>query len=217
MKNEKRITLYTLTIHKNDISKDNKKLFDKDYLTKYCRDIFKPNTECYYINHNQDLDNETSEIKEEHIHLVVKFPFNAGKTFTRMKALFPNSHIEECIDFTNGVLYLTHETINAKNENKTLYNRDLVVNVFNSDISKYYDKPILEPFDFDKIEEYILGRHLRTILDFGRVFGYSVIYSKWNIIKDIINALDREIASKPQLEFNEEYTREIYHYGKDNN
>ena len=126
MSDTKRITLYTLTIHKNDISKDNKKLFDKDYLAKYCRDIFKPNTECYFINHNQDIDLDTGEIKEEHIHLAIKFPYNAGKTFSRMKTLFPNSHIEECYDFDNGVLYLTHETINAKNDGKTLYSRVLV-------------------------------------------------------------------------------------------
>lgn len=187
MSTEKRITLWVLTIHKNDISKDNKCLYDSDYLKGYLQDNIKQNSEVYFIFHNAD-----DEDAEEHIHLAIKLQYNCGKTFTRMKTLFPKSHIEECMDFDNAVLYLTHENIKAKQLGKIPYSRDNVVNVFNSDITKYYNKENVEMFDIDKIEEYIIKDDMRSITQYGRRFGYSTIISKWAVIKEIIASLEQE-------------------------
>lgn len=204
---EKRITLYTLTIHKDDVSKDNKKLFDLDYLGNYLREVFSIKTECYFIMHDKDKEKDGT-LKEAHIHLAIKFVFNGGKTFSRMKQIFPNSHIEEAFDWTNAVLYLTHETANAIKEGKYKYSRDSVVNVFNSDLQKYYEAPIYEPFNLDNIEEYFYNRKLRTIIDYGRVFGYNNIKPYWNMIKEIIDALNDEYRK---------YLREVVNdYGNDN-
>lgn len=188
---EKRITLYTLTIHKDDVSKDNKKLFDLDYLENYLLEVFSIKTECYFIMHDKDREKDGT-LKEPHIHLAIKFVFNGGKTFSRMKQIFPNSHIEEAIDWSNAVLYLTHETAKAIKDGKYKYDRSSVVNVFNTDLQKYYDMPIYEPFNLDNIEEYINDRHYRTILDFGRAFGYANIKPYWSIIREIIQALNEE-------------------------
>lgn len=194
---DKRITEWDITIHKNDLSKEGKTLFDLTYLEKYLKEAFKSSSEVYFIKHDKDIEEDGSP-KEEHIHLAIKTLFNQGKTFNRMKTLFPMSHLEEALNFDNAVLYLTHETSNAIEEGKFKYDRSEVINVFQSDVSKYYNKPQYEVFDFDKIEEYINDRGLRSILDYGRTFGYNVISSKWGVIKQIIEALyiEAERASK---------------------
>lgn len=188
---ERRIPNWDLTIHKDDTDKDGKCLFDKAYLKSYLREIFKPNCEIYFCLHDKDRE-EDGTLKEVHIHLVIKMAHNQGKTFSTMKRLFPMSHFEEVIEPVNSVLYLTHETPKAIEEGKYRYDRSEVVNVNDTDISKYYDKPVLESFDYDKIEEYILDRGYYRMIDFGRVFGYSVIAPRWNTIKEIINELRQE-------------------------
>ena len=196
---ERRIPNWCLTIHKNDTDKDGTLLFDSVYLKNYLRDIFKPNCEIYFIYHDKDTE-EDGTPKEIHIHLFVKMVHNQGKTFSTMKKLFPLSHLEESIEPINSVLYLTHETPKAIEEGKYRYDRRAIVNVNDTDLLRYYDKPVLEVFDYDKIEEYILDRGLTKLIDFGRVFGYSVIVSKWNGIKEIINELYQEQLSKNEQE-----------------
>lgn len=189
---ERRIPNWDMTIHKNDTDKDGKCLFDKDYLKSYLRECFKPNCEIYFCLHDKDLEDDGITKKEDHIHLVIKMAHNQGKNFSTMKRLFPMSHLEEAIEPTNSVLYLTHETPKAIEEGKYRYDRNEVVNVNETDISKYYDKPVLESFDYDKIEEYILDRGYYRMIDFGRVFGYSVIAPRWNTIKEIVRELYEE-------------------------
>lgn len=192
MSKDKRLTEYVLTIHKEDTDRDGKPLYDR--LERYCKDLFSNATECYFIKHDNDIT-EDGEIKTEHIHLAIKTKYNQGRTFATMKTYFPMSHIEPSQNWNNSVLYLTHETINAIEDNKTRYDRNKVVNVFGSDISKYYDKPLLETFDFEKIETYIIKDKMTTIIQYGRRFGYSIIYPKWHTIKEIINELRREEIS----------------------
>lgn len=187
---QKRITTWFLTIHKDDKDKDEKPLIDVKHLEAYIKDICKSNTEAYFILHDKDGEEDADGFP--HIHLILKFQYNQGKTFNRMKTLFPQSHIEECFNFDSTVLYLTHETSTAKNEGKYQYPREEVVNVFETDIFHYYNKPVYEAFDFDLIEEYINDRGLTTILDYGRTFGFNVIASKWPTIKQIIEALHKE-------------------------
>lgn len=186
MSHEKRITLWFITIHEKDMSKDKKCLYDSDYLKGYLMDNFKQNSEIYFIFHNADEEDNCL-----HIHITIKLQYNCGKTFSRMKQLFPQSHIEETFDFDNSVLYLTHETIKAKQQGKVPYDRALVVNVFNTDIEKYYNREQREVFDFDKMEEYYKDGYI-TITQYGRRFGYSAIASKWNVISEIIYQLQCE-------------------------
>lgn len=193
MSKEKRITLWFLTIHEKDLSKDNIPLYDNDYLKGYLMDNIKQNSEVYYIFHNADAEDNCL-----HIHLTIKLQYNCGKTFSRMKQLFPQSHIEETFDFDNSVLYLTHENIKAKQQGKILYPRENVVNVFNSDISKYYNKNTLETFDIDKIEEYFKEGYT-SITQYGRRFGYSAVASRWPVISQIISELQNELRDSIQV------------------
>lgn len=188
MSTQKRITLWFITIHEKDISKDNKCLYDNDYLKGYLMDNIKQNSEVYYIFHNADEEDNCL-----HIHLTIKLQYNCGKTFNRMKQLFPQSHLEECFDFDNSVLYLTHETMKAKQQGKIPYPRENVVNVFNSDIQKYYNKEQLEVFNIDNIEEYFKQGYI-TITQYGRRFGYSAIASRWGVISEIIMELQNELS-----------------------
>lgn len=187
MSKEKRITLWFLTIHEKDLSKDKIPLYDNEYLKGYLMDNIKQNSEVYYIFHNADEEDNCL-----HIHITIKLQYNCGKTFSRMKQLFPQSHIEETFDFDNSVLYLTHETIKAKQQGKIPYPRENVVNVFNSDIEKYYNKSGLEVFDIDKIEEYFKEGYT-SITQYGRRFGYSAIASRWGVISQIIFELQSEL------------------------
>lgn len=208
----KRITTWAITIHTEDKDKDGKALFDKSYLEDYLKANFKSNNEVYFIWH--DKDGEEDEDGSLHCHLCIKTAFNQGKTFTRMKTLFPQSHLEECFNFDNAVLYLTHETPKAKEDGKYQYPREEVINVFNTDILRYYDKPTYEVFDFDKIEEYINDRGLTTILDYGRTFGYSVISSKWATISTIIKELFREDMRKNKATIKSKSEEELAQWEK---
>lgn len=194
---ERRITTWTLVIHPEDKTAKDELFFKNEDLESYLRECFSPKTECYFINHNKDKEKD-GKAKTNHSHVVIKLPHNQGKTFTAMKRLFPTSHIEPVVEWTNAVLYLTHETINAKEEGKTLYDRSEVVNVFGTDFLSYFNKPQVELFDMDQIESYIVDRGFRSILDFGRCFGFSTIAPRWHIIKDIIKELDIETNHKPQ-------------------
>lgn len=193
MAKEKRNCLYAITIHLDDEirAKNEYVPIDIDNLNYQLQAIFNPTTEAYYILHDKDT-NEDGTLKTPHIHLVLQFKYNCGKTFNAMKGLLPKSHIEECFNFANAVLYLTHETPEARKENKYIYDREAVVNVFNSDISKHYNAFNIEPFDWNKIEDYIIKDGERTILDFGRRFGYNVIHNKMATIKEVIEYLIRE-------------------------
>lgn len=198
MSNDNRITEYNIVVHNEDLGSDNKPIFDR--LDKYLRDCFNVSTcpEIYYAYHDKDRE-EDGSLKTPHYHIVLRFKYNCGKSFKTMKSkYFLNSHIEQVIDFNNAVLYLTHETATAIKEGKYRYDRDVVVNVFNSDIEKYYNTIILEPFNIDKIEEYVLVDNMHSILDFGRRFGFSVITKQWSTIKEIIRELDIEEEHKRQ-------------------
>lgn len=204
-KNEKRITLWHITIHKEDTDINKKCLFDSEYLTRYLQKTFDSTSEIYFIKHEAE-----EEDKEEHIHLMIKFLYNRGRTFSRMKQLFPKSHIEEIFsEWVNNVLYLTHESIDAKKQGKKIYDRKLVVNVFDKDIEKYYNSASIETFDIDKIEDYIIKDNMRSIVQYGRRFGYSVVYQKWHIIKEIIKELETEQWNKQEKEFTEEHKEQV--------
>lgn len=190
---EKRNCLYNITIHLNDTIKSHNDYVTIDYdkLKYQLQELLHPSTEAYFIMHDKDI-NEDGTLKDKHIHLAIQFKYNCGKTFSAMKSILPQSHIEQCINFTNAVLYLTHETQQAIKEGKYKYDRSEVVNVYDSDIQKHYNAYTKELFDWEKIEQYITIDHTLTLLDFGRRFGYNVIHNKWNVICVIINELHNE-------------------------
>lgn len=206
---EKRITLYCLKISENDKGFNNETLFNQEVLRSYLMNNFSQKSEIYFALHDKDINEETNSLKTPHIHVCIKLIYNGGKTFSTMKKLFPNSHIEECMNWENAVLYLTHETPKAIEEGKYRYSRDIVYNIFNSDIEKYYSSPVYMPFDWDKIEEYILIDRMLNITQYGRRFGYSNIQSKWKTIKEIINDLLAEEEDKRLLEEKQKYMNEL--------
>ena len=136
-----------------------------------------------FITHNKDLE-KTGEVKPTHKHAVLRFS-KVGKTFEELQELFKGAHIEFVNSLSGAIAYLTHETEQAKEDGKHLYN---VSEISTSDKKRYASLRLegsKRTFNPDLILQYINEEGYLTLVDFYRDFKASDLKG-WNAtIKDL--------------------------------
>lgn len=156
---------------------------NKDDLIAYLGNV--PQLDLFYFIYHSKLEPSKDLSYLNHIHLVLCF--KQKMTLTKIKNLFPGSHIEETGNKQASIQYLVHRTLQAKKDNKPLYNYcDIISN----------DKKALEKFiDLDRKNE-IDSKNEYFDLNTGVVFEKltdSVLLTCYN---DSFESLVKRFGSK---------------------
>ena len=150
-----------------------------------------------YIEHNRDCD-ENGELKERHIHILLKLVNNTTvdavrnwfKGYTDMNGMPINTLAQPMHDISSSFDYLTHETEQAKADGKVIYDKGEIVS---NDLQYFQDSTL---HDEDNISlalvEMCEGVPLQEV---ARKYGRDFIIH-YQSIKMLFNDIQRQIGGK---------------------
>lgn len=183
-------------------------IYEDDKNFKEQMEAIKEEKDAIWIRHDQDINEETGELKKPHYHVVLKLK-NACTISALAKRIYVEEHMIEMVKKSlNGCLrYLIH----YGSDSKFQYDKELVQSNNDKLLRRFDDLVSKETPEVDKvvgIYEFIQSQN--DYIDPNILFKYVVKNNIWDayrrnyaIIKDLVNNHNGKINAK------------LYHSGED--